>query len=199
MAWVLSRDPRDYVLEWLPCLWPDGRASPKSDTGVPSVADSPGCRSSLGSRWRWGGNTAPIAPSSAGLCSQCLPCARGGGSGDYQTNDNGATEVTPLREVIMERKRRGSNPHLQNLPNGHRRVPILDFRSSPAVAPRWLSRREVPPTPRYRCRARKLTAEQESAIRALVSTKSLRALAADFGVSHETIRAVVRQDRSSSG
>ena len=66
----------------------------------------------LGSRWRWGGNTAPIAPSSAGLCSQCLPCARGGGSGDYQTNDNGATEVTSSSEGITGRKRRGSVPRL---------------------------------------------------------------------------------------
>jgi DeoR/GlpR family transcriptional regulator of sugar metabolism len=30
-------------------------------------------------------------------------------------------------------------------------------------------------------------------IRALAGTRSLRALAADFGVSHETIRAVLRQ------
>jgi hypothetical protein len=43
--------------------------------------------------------------------------------------------------------------------------------------------------------ARKLTAEQEAAIRSLVGTESLRSLAADFGVSHETIRAVVRQNR----
>ena len=43
---------------------------------------------------------------------------------------------------------------------------------------------------RYSVRARKLTPTEEAAIRALAATKSLRALAADFGVSHETIRAV---------
>ena len=39
-------------------------------------------------------------------------------------------------------------------------------------------------------RARKLTPAEESTIRALAGTKSLRSLAADFGVSHETVRAV---------
>ena len=41
-------------------------------------------------------------------------------------------------------------------------------------------------------RRRRLTAEQESAIRALAGTRSLRSLAADFGVSHETVRGVLR-------
>ena len=41
-------------------------------------------------------------------------------------------------------------------------------------------------------RRRKLSPEQEAAIRALAQTRSLRALAADFGVSHETVRAVLR-------
>ena len=41
-------------------------------------------------------------------------------------------------------------------------------------------------------RRRKLTPEQEDVIRALAATKSLRSLAADFGVSHETVRAVTR-------
>src|SRR5215203_4289530 len=48
-------------------------------------------------------------------------------------------------------------------------------------------------------RARKLTLEQASVIRAVGYTKSHRSLAADFGVSHETIRAVIRQVRSRSG
>ncbi len=39
---------------------------------------------------------------------------------------------------------------------------------------------------------RKLSLDQESAIRTLAQTKSLRSLAADFGVSHETVRAIVR-------
>ena len=41
-------------------------------------------------------------------------------------------------------------------------------------------------------RQRKLSPEQEGAILALAATRSLRALAADFGVSHETVRAVLR-------
>ena len=49
-------------------------------------------------------------------------------------------------------------------------------------------------------RQRKLTVEQEIAIRAVAATKSLRSLAADFGVSHATVRAVLRQSvRDSAG
>ena len=43
---------------------------------------------------------------------------------------------------------------------------------------------------RYARRARRLTPTEESKIRALAATKSLRSLAADFGVSHETVRGV---------
>lgn len=42
-------------------------------------------------------------------------------------------------------------------------------------------------------RCRVLTEEQEAAIRALASSRSLRSLAADFGVSHETVRAILQQ------
>ena len=48
----------------------------------------------------------------------------------------------------------------------------------------------------YRERACRLTADQEPAIRNLAGTKSLRSLAAYFGVSHETIRAVLAAHRS---
>ena len=41
-------------------------------------------------------------------------------------------------------------------------------------------------------RQRKLSPEQEAAIRACGGHRSLRELAAAFGVSHETVRAVVR-------
>src|SRR5262245_37475289 len=44
-------------------------------------------------------------------------------------------------------------------------------------------------------RRHRLTPADEAAILALSQTKSLRALAADFGVSHETIRAIVRGPR----
>ncbi|MDP9363309.1 MAG: GntR family transcriptional regulator [Chloroflexota bacterium] len=42
-------------------------------------------------------------------------------------------------------------------------------------------------------RRRKLTEEHEAAIRVEAGTRSLRELAAAFGVSHETIRAVLRE------
>ena len=55
-------------------------------------------------------------------------------------------------------------------------------------------RHGVTSPPRFRCELRrKLTPDQEAAIRSLAGTKSLRALAADFGVSHETVRAVLRR------
>ncbi|CAA9552482.1 MAG: hypothetical protein AVDCRST_MAG49-1878 [uncultured Thermomicrobiales bacterium] len=38
-----------------------------------------------------------------------------------------------------------------------------------------------------------LTPEQEAAIRALAGIRSLRSLAAEFGVSHETVRAALRK------
>lgn len=43
---------------------------------------------------------------------------------------------------------------------------------------------------RYVERPRKLSPDDERAIRALAGAFSLRALAADFGVSHETIRTI---------
>ena len=97
--------------------------------------------------------------------------------------------------VMHRRKRRGSNPHLQNPPLGRRRVPIRAFRSSPPAAPRWPSRHDASSSLRYhhRARARKLTPDQEASIRALAGTKSLRGLAVQFGVSHETIWTVVRE------
>lgn len=45
---------------------------------------------------------------------------------------------------------------------------------------------------RHARRPRKLTSAEESAIRALSSTHSLRALAVEFGVSYETVRTLIR-------
>jgi hypothetical protein len=72
------------------------------------------------------------------------------------------------------------------------RIAVPDLRLTVPSAPRRPSRCDSPSSRRYRTRARKLTAEHEAAIRSFASTKSLRSLAADFGVSHETIRAVIR-------
>jgi hypothetical protein len=40
-------------------------------------------------------------------------------------------------------------------------------------------------------RVRKLAPAEEAAIRSLAGTRSLRSLAAEFGVSHETVRVVI--------
>jgi DNA-binding NarL/FixJ family response regulator len=79
------------------------------------------------------------------------------------------------------------------------RVVVPDFRVSSSLVPRWPSERREPSGPRYRIRPRKLTPEQEATIRDLAATKSLRALAAEYDVSHETIRAVVRHERAVRG
>ena len=143
----------------------------------------------LGSRWR--GDLAAIAwPSSDPPFSAST---RGGDSRNIQTNDNGATEVTPPREALNGRKRRGSVPHLLSVQTEPSRIPFPDLRTEPSLHPRWSSRRDASSRPRYHARARKLTLEHESTIRTLAGTKSLRSLAAEFGVSHETIRPVLRQ------
>ena len=66
-----------------------------------------------------------------------------------------------------------------------RRVVVPDLRPLPR-------RRRCGSGARYSVRARKLSPAEEAAVRALAATRSLRALAADFGVSHETVRAVLR-------
>ena len=73
-----------------------------------------------------------------------------------------------------------------------------DFRPAPVDAPRWpvRSRPDESAPRRYGRRSRKLTPAQESAIRALAHTKSLRSLAADFGVSHETVRAILGDEKN---
>lgn len=61
-----------------------------------------------------------------------------------------------------------------------------------ALAP---ERRAVGASGREACRVSrpcKLTAEQETELRRAAPGRSLRALAADFGVSHETVRTVLR-------
>ena len=75
-----------------------------------------------------------------------------------------------------------------------RRIAIPDLRPHPAFTPRWStgSRRDTPTSSRYRQRARRLTPVQEASIQSLAATKSLRSLAAEFGVSHETVRRVIR-------
>ena len=58
-----------------------------------------------------------------------------------------------------------------------RRIAVPYFRINSALVPRWPSRRIAASPCRYRARALRLTREQESGIRALAGTKSLRSLA----------------------
>ncbi len=100
-------------------------------------------------------------------------------------------------QVVRERQRRGSTQHLQNL-FGYGlslRVPVPDLRPGPVYTPRWSteSPRNVACPRRYARRPSKLTPMQESTIRALAGTKTLRSLAADFEVSHETVRSVLKR------
>ena len=66
------------------------------------------------------------------------------------------------------------------------------------MPPRHLAGRSARPT--YQTpRRRKLSPEQETAIRANAGSLTLRELAADFGVSHETVRAVLRSPVTHGG
>jgi hypothetical protein len=86
--------------------------------------------------------------------------------------------------------------HGQNPSDGWGRYAVPDFRS--ALEPGGFTHSRKPlarfSAARYRSRPRKLTTEEVTTVRALAATKSLRSLAADFGVSHETIRATLGKD-----
>jgi hypothetical protein len=79
------------------------------------------------------------------------------------------------------------------------------LRSHARTTPTWYVLVGLPPTrrtvgvsgraPYARLRARRLSAGERAQVQALSGTKSLRSLAADFGVSHETIRAVLAPKR----
>lgn len=72
------------------------------------------------------------------------------------------------------------------------------FRPRRIRVPDSVQREETPPgTHRYRCQRRKLTLREIDAIRR-TNDQTLRELAVDFGVSHETIRAVRRRSTGAS-
>lgn len=85
------------------------------------------------------------------------------------------------------------------LTDGRSGVPFPDLRTELALDRRWPSHRDASACTRYHSRVRELTSQQEATICTLAATRSLRSLAAEFDVSHETIRAVVRQDREALG
>ena len=75
-------------------------------------------------------------------------------------------------------------------------VPDLRATTERAFRSTKFAPRDAEVSGRYLHRKRKLTPAQEAAVRSLAATKSLRSLAADFAVSHETIRSVIRASES---
>lgn len=97
---------------------------------------------------------------------------------------------------VSRRKRSEWRQRLQNLirAGASVRVPVPDLQLGAPPTSSPPRSRPSPGTPRrYRARPRKLTPAQVAAIRAVAGVRSLRALAADFGVSQETVRPVLRE------
>jgi hypothetical protein len=99
-------------------------------------------------------------------------------------HENGAAWSAPSSEVLKGRKRRDSDSCLR-----HNGTSIVI-----AVAPERRHAgqfgREAYQTPR----PRKLTPEQEDELRQMATGRTLRELAAHFGVSHEAIRKALHDD-----
>jgi hypothetical protein len=90
--------------------------------------------------------------------------------------------------VTNRRKRRGSDSHIRHVLDG-----TVLIASAPERRPVGVSRREGYQRPRRR----KLTVEERDTIHSKTNSgRSLRSLAGAFGVSHETIRAVLRDRRT---
>ena len=87
------------------------------------------------------------------------------------------------------RTRRGVGPLLTPLPTGAIVVAAPQVRQHAGRSGR---------SPYQRARPRRLSPAKREAIRALAPNRTLRELAADFGVSHETVRAVLRASNRDS-
>jgi hypothetical protein len=87
---------------------------------------------------------------------------------------------------LMWRKRRGSVSSPRHDIGGTEPIEIAP------VPPRRVCGRSKR-TAYHAPRQSKLTAEQKATTRSEAGNRTLRSLAADFGVSHETIRTVLRQ------
>ncbi len=85
---------------------------------------------------------------------------------------------------MLRRKRRGVGPPLTPLPTGEILVAEPPVRKCVGTTGR---------SAYQRARPRRLSPAEREAVRALAPDRSLRELAAGFGVSHETIRAVLHQ------
>jgi hypothetical protein len=86
---------------------------------------------------------------------------------------------------VSGRKRRGS---LARIPHIEEYLPLAGPTPDHRVGRSERSERSERPTPL----AGKLNPAQRAQIRALAGSRSLRSLAAGFGVSHESVRAVIR-------
>jgi hypothetical protein len=116
---------------------------------------------------------------------------RRGGRGESRTvgaNINGALAVKLSNEVEYRRKRRGSVASCP-LPFGAVVIAGATERRQVGVSAR---------SPYQRTRARRLSPSERAAVLALAPYHTLRELAAEFGVSHETIRNV-RKERERAG
>jgi DNA-binding CsgD family transcriptional regulator len=105
------------------------------------------------------------------------------------TNNDDTDSPVSSSEVMKGRKRRGAHQHHQNLFERSVRIPIPDFRPDRPVT---YTPRNGTASQRYRSRPSKLTPVQVTAIRALAHSQTLRAIAGEFGVSHETVRQAIR-------
>jgi hypothetical protein len=92
---------------------------------------------------------------------------------------------------MYRRKRRGSVSSPRHDSTGTDPIEIAP------VPPRRVSGRSQR-TPYHAQRRRKLSSEQEETIRSEAGNRTLRDLAAEYGVSHETIRTVLRQKPSAT-
>jgi hypothetical protein len=113
-------------------------------------------------------------------------------SSECQLPGGGIDEGRSARDpsATRRRKRRGSDSHLRHVLDGTVVIAAAPERSRSGV-----SRRESYQRPR----PRKLTIEERDAIRSEANReRSLRSVAGAFGVSHETIRAVLRDRRTNA-
>jgi hypothetical protein len=122
-----------------------------------------------------------LAPGRERSLPAVLPAVRKGRGWEATKGSNGAAQPSDVRNG---RTRRGSDSHIRY---DHTSVVIAE---APLRCASGRSQRTSYQTPRQR----KLSHVQESAIRALAATKRLRSLAAEFGVSHETVRVICRRN-----
>ena len=106
--------------------------------------------------------------------------------GEVGAHENGTDSLAPRSEVMKGRKQWDSVSSPR-----HRQLGTEPLCVAP-VPPRRLAGQSKR-APYQVSKPRKLSAEEEVAIRGRAGNQTLRELAAEFGVSHETVRTVVRR------